>query len=132
MILPYETDGEAAEELPLLRDIAVDRDTLTAKRSGGRIMELFGREALENWIWKALATKKDVFCAYGDEFGMDTDAAAAGSEEAYEAVREALLVSEYIEDITDFLYERDGSAARISFTAVTVYGDIEAGEEYYD
>ncbi len=135
MILPENTEGIYEEELPLLIDVAMEEDMAHVRRTAGHPQWVEGKEALKNWIWKALHTKKDAFAAYSDQFGYemydDVGMIRVDGEKIEQAVREALCISPYIEDVTDFSCERDGSAMRLEFTVETVYGNVEVTEEVY-
>ena len=126
---------EFLEEDAPLRDWAFDLETKQFLRKGGRQYLEEGREALKNWIWKALKTPRDRYAAYSSEFGEEFDQIQGITdfdliqEELERMITDALLVSPYINHVRGFSFEREGSVVYVHFTADTAFGELETETE---
>lgn len=96
----------------------------------GRIVE--GKEAIKVWIWLVLQTPRYRYYVYTWDYGNEfEDLIGQGYTEEYieaEAQRmteDCLLINEDIQSISDFGVGMVGSTLTVSFTANTIYGDIE-------
>lgn len=96
----------------------------------GRIVE--GKEAIKVWIWLALQTPRYRYYAYTWDYGNEfEDLIGKGHTKEYieaEAKRmteDCLLVNEDIQSITKFGVNMTNDTLTVSFTANTIYGDIE-------
>lgn len=100
------------------------------KRISGYIDD---KEAVMQAIWKILSTRRFVHLIYDDQYGLDVmNRINSGLTTQYldidvpKMVEEALLVDERITGIDGFSYEIiSGDSVRMSFTAYTIYGDVE-------
>ncbi len=104
-------------------------DFKTGQLTGG-IVE--GKEAVKVWIWLALQTPRYRYCVYTWDYGNEfEDLIGQGytggyiAAEAQRMTEDCLLVNENIQNITEFAVAMVGDTLTISFTADTVYGDIE-------
>lgn len=104
-------------------------DFQTGQLTGG-IVE--GKDAIKVWIWLALQTPRYRHYIYTWDYGNEfEDLIGQGYTEEYteaEAQRmteDCLLVNENIQGITDFSISMAGDTLTISFTAETIYGDID-------
>lgn len=127
----YIEDEEELEEL--------EEETRTPREYGidfstgqltGETVE--GKEAVKVWIWLALQTPRYRHYVYTWDYGSEfEDLIGRGYTEEYmeaEARRmteECLLANEDIQGISGFGIRAEGDALAISFTAETMYGDIE-------
>ena len=100
----------------------------------GRIVE--GKEAIAVWIWLVLQTPRYRYYVYTWDYGNEfEDLIGKGYTEEYieaEAQRmteDCLLVNENIQSITEFSVNMEGDTLTISFTANTIYGEIEFKDE---
>lgn len=131
LLLPAYIEDEEIEErkeeikLPKEYDI----DFKTGQLTGG-IVE--GKEALKVWIWLALQTPRYRYYIYTWDYGNEfEDLIGQGYTDEYievEAQRmteDCLLVNEHIQGITEFHADRTCGTLTITFTANTIYGDIE-------
>jgi len=117
---------ELEEEIKPPREYGIDFKT---GQLTGEIVE--GKEAIKVWIWLALRAPRYrhyVTWDYGSEF---EELIGQGYTEEYieaEAQRmteDCLLVNENIQSITQFSVSMEGDTLTMSFTANTIYGDIE-------
>lgn len=132
LLLPaYIEDEEELEEL--------EEETKPPKEYGidfktgqltGEIVE--GKEAIKVWIWLVLQTPRYRYYVYSWDYGNEfEDLIGQGYSEEYteaEAQRmteDCLLVNENIQSITEFSASMVSDTLTISFTANTIYGDIE-------
>lgn len=132
LLLPaYIEDDEELEELeeetkpPKEYGIDFETGQLT-----GEIVE--GKEAIKVWIWLVLQTPRYRYYIYTWDYGNEfEDLIGQGYTEEYieaEAQRmteDCLLVNENIQSITEFSVSMVSDTLTISFTANTIYGDIE-------
>ena len=100
----------------------------------GRIVE--GKEAIAVWIWLVLQTPRYRYYVYTWDYGNEfEDLIGKGYTEEYieaEAQRmteDCLLVNENIQSITEFSVSMEGDTLTVSFTANTIYGEIEFKDE---
>lgn len=96
----------------------------------GRIVE--GKEAVKIWIWLVLQLPRYRYYVYSWDHGNEfEDLIGQGyTEEFTEAearrmTEDCLLVNDNIQGISDFGVSMEGDTLNISFTANTIYGDIE-------
>lgn len=96
----------------------------------GRIVE--GKEAVKIWIWLVLQMPRYRYYVYSWDHGNEfEDLIGQGyTEEFTEAearrmTEDCLLVNDNIQGISDFGVSMEGDTLNISFTANTIYGDIE-------
>ena len=88
-----------------------------------------GKEALKQAIYKILFTERYAYEIYDWNYGCELNSLLGKSGKQTEALAEkyieaALLADERIEQITDFETEFEKNKLKISFTAKTIYGDI--------
>ena len=94
-----------------------------------------GREALEQAIYKILMTERFSYLIYSWAYGFEGNELIGKSQavvkmEAERLITEALTQDDRIDSITGFEIEFIGKrTAAISFTAVSVFGDIEITTE---
>ena len=132
LFLPaYIEDDEEFEDLK--------EETMTPKEYGidfktgqltGRVVE--GKEAIKVWIWLALQTPRYRHSIYTWDYGNEFEALIGNGytkeyidAEAQRMTEDCLLVNENIQSITEFNVDMERDVLTISFTANTLYGDIE-------
>lgn len=134
-----EEDGELLNEiseeaeLPLFREYAWDFGNNDFYYKDGNPIILEGLDALQIWIYKTLKTERYRYLAYSWEYGIELEETIISSRtsdrvdqtEIERYVGEALGVSQYISEIRDFEANKASSKLLISFTAVTVYGEVD-------
>ncbi len=120
------------EELPIFQEYAYDFENNCLKLWNGNTFFVEKNEALKIWIYKALITERFRYLAYTSSFGSETHTLigrSMGSEILFSELRrfvvEALMVNPYIEELTNFKFEKSGSALKALFDCTTVYGTIE-------
>lgn len=125
----YLEDDEESEqqEEQIPKEFGIDFET---GQLTGKLVE--GAEALKVWIWLALQTPRYRYYVYTWDYGNEfEDLIGQGySEEYIEAetkrmTEDCLLVNENIEEIADFAVNMENDRLTISFTANTIYGNIE-------
>lgn len=132
LLLPAYIEDEAIlrepeEEIKPPREYGVDFST---GQLTGEIVE--GKEAIKVWIWLVLQTPRYRYYIYTWDYGNEFEdlIGQAYTEEyiAAEAQRmteDCLLVNENIQSITEFSVSMVNNELTVSFTANTIYGDIE-------
>lgn len=90
-----------------------------------------GKEALKQFIVKALCTCRSRFRIYSDNFGCEIeDLLGSDVTEAFiqseipRMVREALIYDDRIDDVTGIQVSRKGDAVYIVATIVSIYGEF--------
>lgn len=100
----------------------------------GRVVEADGHTAWAQWCVKAVLTERFAYLVYSSDYGAELEQAlkqpsrAAVEAELERAITEALLVDPRTERVTDFAFEWEGDAVKVSFTAVPVIGAPERVE----
>ena len=122
---------ELEEEIKPPREYSIDFKT---GQLTGEIVE--GKEAIKVWIWLVLQTPRYRYYIYTWDYGNEfEDFIGKGYTEEYieaEAQRmteDCLLVNENIQSITEFSVSMEGDTLTVSFTANTIYGEIEFKDE---
>lgn len=122
---------ELEEEIKPPREYSIDFKT---RQLTGEIVE--GKEAIKVWIWLVLQTPRYRYYIYTWDYGNEfEDLIGKGYTEEYieaEAQRmteDCLLVNENIQSITEFSVNMEGDTLTVSFTANTIYGEIEFKDE---
>lgn len=120
--------GEGRESRSLTRDFYLDKDS---KRISGLTQ---GQGATYQAAWLILHTKRFWHEIYSFDYGVQLDNLAALDDgflfpEIKRRIREALLVDERLEDVSDFEFSRNGRRVSVRFLLHTVY-DGEMQMEY--
>lgn len=96
----------------------------------GKIVE--GKEAIKIWIWIALQTPRYRHYIYSWDYGSEFEELIGQGytkeyidTEVQRMTEECLLINENIQSINNFSSDMEGSQLTISFTANTIYGEIE-------
>ena len=118
-------------QLPLAREIAWDFKKDRPRWEGGRPVYVTGAEAVLVWAWNALHTGRGEHDVFTWEYGQDL-AELTGQpysdgirqSEAVRRVREALLVSPYIEDVSQVSVNLEGSTLFLTCRIKTIYGEV--------
>lgn len=122
-------DIESEYEIPT-KTYAIDFER---GRIGGTVD---GVDAVKQAIIKAVITPRFKCLIYDDQYGSEIkeDVIKENSSEAYlktiipDYTRDALVPDERIIDVGDFDITLENDKAHISFTAHTIYGDIQIEE----
>lgn len=121
----------ATVPLPLAKEYAWDYDLNDFLLVDGKNVIVTGKEAVKVWIWKALKTKKNRHKAYTRNYGNELESlinqglsTGALRSELERYLKESLLVNPYVTGIRNIDISIDGSKASVSFTAITVYGEV--------
>lgn len=128
----YE-DNEENEELEELCEYAFDfENNCLMKNEAGQNYYVYQNEALKIWIYKALMTARYRHLAYTDDFGnemFDLISESINQDvlllELKRFITEALMYNEYIRELNSFEFEINGSEVKVTFTVISVYGDMQ-------
>lgn len=122
---------ETEEEIKPPREYGINFST---GQLTGEIVE--GKEAVKVWIWLVLQTPRYRYYIYTWDYGNEfEDLIGKGYTEGYieaEAQRmteDCLTINENIQGITEFSVSMAGDTLTVSFTANTIYGEIEFKDE---
>lgn len=103
----------------------------------GKLVEVRGKKAVEAWLEKLIRTEKFRFRIYDNngeyvEYAVTIEELIGGvypkgfaESEIKREITEAAAGNSYIEELTDWSFERDNDYLYISFTVVTVEGAFE-------
>lgn len=125
------TDIEAsAETADYVKDIAFDFASNSFKLQDGKPIILEGVDALKQWIEKALRTARYRWPAYTWDYGSEIEdiigldlSNEILESELKRAIKETLLINQFINGVYDFKVTRNGSIRNISFTVDTTLDD---------
>lgn len=99
----------------------------------GKIVE--GIEAIKVWIWLCLHTERFRHAIYSADYGTSFEQYIGHvlsdeyiNTDCESEISDALLINEYIESIEDFEAVKDGEHLRVSFRALTKFGNTEVDE----
>lgn len=90
-----------------------------------------GKDALKQFIHKAIITARFRFPIYDDQYGCELED-LIGQDIPYElfetevkrVIKDALIYDDRINDVTNFNIEKTGDKVYISFTVDSIYGDL--------
>lgn len=131
--VPVDTIIQATQNtnLPLLKEYAWDYKNNDFLLKNGKFVIVEGLEAIKVWIWKALQTQRYKYLAYTWQYGNEIENAigqglsnSATQAEVKRYVEECLSINPYIQGMTSFALNLDGSNANLSLTILTVYGEV--------
>lgn len=136
LLLPaYVEDDETLEEyeetVQTPKEYEID---FTTGQLTGRIVE--GLEAIKVWIWLVLQTPRYRHYVYTWDYGNEfEDLIGQGYTEDYieaqtrRMTEDCLLVNENIKSISDFSVSIENEHLTVTFTANTIYGDVEINSQ---
>jgi len=128
MVLPI---GEFSidEELEVIDASSLPTKTYKIDFTKGRCVGFIdGREAIQQSILIALSTTRFAHLIYSEDYGFEN---MIGHERLFVAgelprrIEEAVLQDERITSVEKFVLEFEDDNATVSFTALTIYGDVE-------
>lgn len=132
MVLPI---GEftITDEIEIIDEATLPTRTYKLDFERGRCVGMTDRlEAMEQAVFKALNTNRFENMIYSDDYGFE---GMTGEERLFvqaelpRRVKETLLQDGRITSVEDFHLEFDKDNAVASFTAITVYGDVNVLRE---
>ena len=134
-IFPFmdvENEENITDELPVFKEYAYDFENNCLKYKAGKTYLVEKNDALKIWIYKALTTERFRYLAYTAAFGNEAHTLIGytmNSEITYSELRrfivEALMVNPYIEELTNFRFEKQNSGVKVFFDVTTIYGDMD-------
>lgn len=105
-------------------DFDFDKGVLT-----GKVVE--GKEAVKVWIYKVLMTKRYIHDIYSWDYGQDLEELIGQGydkgfidSEVERRIKDCLSVNAKIESCTDFNISLVNDKLNVSFTANTVFGEV--------
>lgn len=125
---PAALDASRGNDLPMFREYAYDYEKNRLLLRDGQTYLVEGNEALRIWIFKALVTARFRYIAYDSDYGSEIDTligrvnSSVILPELKRFIIEALMVTPYIEELSNFKFEQSGSGVRVEFDCTTVYG----------
>lgn len=121
----------SSSTLPLAKEYAWDFDANDFLLVDGKNVIVTGKEAVKVWIWKVLHTPKNRYQAYSASYGNELEtlinqglSTGALRSEMERYLKVSLLVNAYITGISNIVISVDGSKTDVSFTAITIYGEV--------
>jgi hypothetical protein len=122
-----------AEEVEVVDVATLPTKTYKLDFEKGRCVGMIdGKKAMEQAIFKALNTARFAHTIYSDDYGFEQ---LIGKEEIFvraelpRRIKEALLQDERITSIENLKLDFKSDEAYASFTAVTIYGDVNVLRE---
>lgn len=117
-----EEDIELVEEPTLTYGLDLENKRILSTLTGLDAMRLF--------VTKALLTIRYKHVIYSDDTGSEADTLRGQNRlyvqsELERMVKEALLVDDRIESVTEFKYTYDGSDLLAEFKVTTIFGDFD-------
>lgn len=126
-----------SEELPLFREYAYDFINNCLKLKNGNTYWVEKNEALKIWIYKALITERYRYLAYSQSFGNEVHTLIGYTVhneitflELKRFIIESLMVNPYIEELTNFQFQKSGTRVQVDFDCNTIYGTMSLGMQW--
>lgn len=132
MVLPI---GEftITEELEVISESELPTRTYKIDFERGRCIGMTDRlDAMKQALYKAMNTVRFAHMIYSDDYGFEE---MIGEDRVFvraelpRRIKETLLQDERITSIEDFTLDFEKDNAFVSFTAVTIYGDVNVLRE---
>lgn len=131
---PQVVDAPLTEKPLIARDWAWDFKKNDFKLKDGKMYIVEGKEAIRIWIWKILQTPRYRYLIYSWDYGHELEqlfgrsySQAIIQSEAERLIKEAIwpTLNGYVTDIQNLTVNVNRDMLKISFTAVTPYGEVE-------
>lgn len=127
----YSDGSQTAQELPLFAEYAYDFKKNALRLKNGKTYLVYGNEALQIWIYKALKTQRFQFIGYTRAYGNEAETlyGMAMNQDIFKSelrrfIIEALMVNPYIVELSNFTFEFEGSKVTVNFDCTTIYGEM--------
>lgn len=134
-----ELEEHKKEKLPIFKELAYDYENNCLLRRGGKHYLVEKDEALQIWIYKALRTKRFAWPVYTHAYGTELENVIGFSNsreiidsEVKRYITEALMVNPYIQELSNFKFEHNGSMLTVEFEVTTIYGRLTHETEVYN
>ncbi len=123
---------QEVEELPLFKEYAWDFENNCFRYDGnGQRIVLEGAEAIEVWVYKALATERYQYEAYSWQYGIELKpfiGLVMGVEERVSELKriiiECLMVNPYIKSVDSIEFSQTGAQASVLIQLTSIYGEV--------
>ena len=92
-------------------------------------------EALKQWIYCLLRTKRNEYEIYSDEYGVELEALLGqdfefACVEIEEEITDAISIDDRIESVEEFTFQKLGNnSLLVTFTVVSIFGNTEIETE---
>lgn len=132
MVLPFG-DLTLTEEVEVIDESELPTRTYKLDFERGRCIGMVdGLEAMEQAIFKIMQTDRFRYMIYSDDYGFE--GMTGGNRVLVRAelprrIKESLLQDARITSIEDFTLEFKKDMAFVTFTAITIYGDVDVLKE---
>lgn len=120
------------QSLPLYRDVRMDYDAGHPIWANGNPVMVTGLEAVKGWAWRAIDTARYRYPCFSWSYGCELEALVGQPyqvntkrSEAERYVKEALLVSPYIQSVRVSDTRFEGSTLHMTVELGTVYGNSQ-------
>lgn len=126
--------AKGSKDLPVFKEFAWDfeKNNFLYDQNGRRLL-LEKAEALQVWIYKALATERYRYEAYSWQYGIELRpfiglvmGVGERISEMKRVITECLMVNPYIVSIDSIEFTQTGAAAHVEIQLSTVYGEVKA------
>jgi hypothetical protein len=132
MVLPTD-DLTLNSQVEVVEEASLPTKTYLLDIKNGRcIGKVDGIRALEQAIFKMLSTTRFNHVIYSDDYGLES---LIGKEKMFiqaelpRQISETLLQDDRITNVEDMKINLVGDSASVSFTCLTVYGELEVLKE---
>ncbi|MGQ8870888.1 DUF2634 domain-containing protein [Paenibacillus sp. TSA_86.1] len=110
--------------------------TYVLQASGQRIgrLQLDGKEAVKQAVYKALSTRRYEHLIYSSDYGMEWSWEGISGRSMVESelerwIQEALLPDDRISEVTEFEFVHEADGVKVSFTVATDFGNFRQETE---
>lgn len=125
-----------SDEVDVIDETELPTRTYKLDFKRGRCVGMTDRlEAMEQAVFKMLNTIRFQHMIYSDDYGFEE---LIGKDKVYvqaelpRRISETLLQDGRITSVEDMTFDFKGDAATISFTCITIYGDVDVLREVTD
>lgn len=137
-MFPFDLEDEDidVEELEEQEQITDDYeiDFTTGKLTGNMVT---GADAVKQWVLLVLATRRYAYMQYSWDYGTELEELVGQNfekdyieSEVYRMLTDAFSINEEIEGICDLVCDMEKDRLTVSFTLLTLYGEVEVDSVY--
>ena len=137
-MFPFDLEDEDidVEELEEQEQITDDYeiDFTTGKLTGNIVS---GVDAVKQWVLLVLATRRYAYMQYSWDYGTELEELVGKNfekdyieSEVYRMLTDAFSINEEIEGIRDLVCDMEKDRLTVSFTLLTLYGEVEVDGVY--
>ena len=137
-MFPFDLEDEDidVEELEEQEQITDDYeiDFTTGTLTGNMVT---GADAVKQWVLLVLATRRYAYMQYSWDYGTELEELVGQNfekdyieSEVYRMLTDAFSINEEIEGIRDLVCDMEKDRLTVSFTLLTLYGEVEVDGVY--